>query len=158
MIEIKGDIWEYYDKDNWIVIPTNMRTDRFERAIMGVGLALDARKRFPDLSKVYGKHLLTIPREIFLYKRMFMSPTKVKPKDDSKYEVIADSAKRLADIGISWSKFEQANRLNMSNIYLPRVGCGCGKLIWKDVKKILEPILDDRFIVVSKQEKYNDTL
>lgn len=35
-----------------------------------------------------------------------------------------------------------------SFLILPRPGCGNGRLRWEDVRKILEPILDDRFTVV----------
>jgi hypothetical protein len=41
-----------------------------------------------------------------------------------------------------------ANQLNLSHIYLTPPGCGCGQLDWADVKAVIEPILDDRFIVV----------
>jgi hypothetical protein len=35
-------------------------------------------------------------------------------------------------------------------IYLPRPGCGNGRLNWEDVKKILSPILkSDRFHIVT---------
>ena len=33
-------------------------------------------------------------------------------------------------------------------IYLPKVGCGNGKLDWKNVELILDKYLDERFIVV----------
>jgi hypothetical protein len=33
-------------------------------------------------------------------------------------------------------------------ICLPRPGCGNGQLEWRDVKQVIRPILDDRFVVV----------
>jgi len=41
----------------------------------------------------------------------------------------------------------------MKKVYLPRPGCGYGYLDWEIVKKELEPILDDRFIVITKPIK-----
>jgi hypothetical protein len=40
-------------------------------------------------------------------------------------------------------------RVEWANIWMPRPGCGNGRLRWEDVKPRIEPILDDRFIAVT---------
>lgn len=42
-----------------------------------------------------------------------------------------------------------ANIMEWQTILCPRFGCGAGELKWEDVKPLIEPILDDRFICVS---------
>ena len=39
---------------------------------------------------------------------------------------------------------------DINTCVLPRPGCGCGKLEWEEVKKILSPILDDRIYIISR--------
>ena len=40
MKEVKGDIWNFYNKGYWIVIPTNGTVKRNGEAVMGRGVAL----------------------------------------------------------------------------------------------------------------------
>ena len=42
---------------------------------------------------------------------------------------------------------ELTDRMGWKSVLLPRMGCGRGELNWEDVKKVVEPLLDDRFIV-----------
>jgi len=46
--EISGNIWDYYDKGNWIVITTNGTIKQNGECVMGRGVALDAKIRFPE--------------------------------------------------------------------------------------------------------------
>lgn len=46
-------------------------------------------------------------------------------------------------------QFESDHKMSLTNIYLPRLGCGCGKLEWDTVREVIKPILDDRFIVIN---------
>lgn len=43
-----------------------------------------------------------------------------------------------------------ADKFGYSEVVLPRPGAGNGGLEWKDVRPILEEILDDRFTILSK--------
>ncbi len=39
---------------------------------------------------------------------------------------------------------------SVKNVYLPALGCGCGNLNWEVVRKEIELILPDLFVVVLK--------
>jgi len=45
-----------------------------------------------------------------------------------------------------------ANEYALDKVYLVRPGCGNGRLDWRDVKKVLLARLDDRFVVVEKEQ------
>jgi hypothetical protein len=51
-------------------------------------------------------------------------------------------------ITFSISLIAKLTSLSNDKIVLPKVGCGNGKLDWKDVEPILELYLDERFIIV----------
>jgi len=146
MKEIVGDIWNYWERGNWIVIPTNGNVNKYGCAIMGKGLALEAKERFPNLSYELGRRLsmVGINLEIFFEYRIIAFPVKYDWTKEANLELISSSADSL-------SKCSVANFLREGLIYLPRVGCGkeTGKLDWKIVKPVLEVFLDDRFTVVN---------
>jgi len=43
MKEVIGNIWNYYNKGNWIVITTNGTIKKNGEAVMGRGVALEAK-------------------------------------------------------------------------------------------------------------------
>lgn len=67
-------------------------------------------------------------------------PVKHKWFEAADLSLIERSAKQLMLL-ISCTEFEK--------VLLPRPGCGNGRLQWADVKKVLEPILDERVYIVS---------
>lgn len=145
MIEVFGDIWEYYNYGYWIVVPTNGFVTRKGEAVMGRGLALDTKKKFPEFSKELGERLGDYGNEVFTFMKyhLITFPVKRWYWEKASLELIEKSAKSLQTIF-------SINLMGIKTpVYLPRVGCGNGKLYWVDVKPILERYLDDRFIVVS---------
>jgi len=48
--------------------------------------------------------------------------------------------------------------LRFSRVVMTRPGCGNGGLSWEGVRKALEPILDDRFIVVTPRGIHENQL
>ena len=53
---------------------------------------------------------------------------------------------------IEVSTHEMVSMVNLKPwkiVAVPRLGCGNGQRSWEEVKPIIEPLLDDRFIVVN---------
>jgi O-acetyl-ADP-ribose deacetylase (regulator of RNase III) len=147
MIEAKGDIWQYaYDEHvDAVCVLTNM-TVAGGRLIMGGGQAREAKIRFPYLPEEWGKeyslneghNVVTFdPFQGFI---LVSLPTKVHPSDNSTVEVIAKSLRELV---------KEADWTGWQKVVLPRPGCGLGGLTWEEVKPEIEPMLDDRFIVIT---------
>ena len=147
MREVKGDIWDYYDKGNWIVITTNGTVKSNGEAVMGRGIALEAKQRDPKLPKLLGNSIKesgNIPHffiNIESNRYIISLPVKHKWFEKADKVLIEEGIRALSQ----W-----AERSDIEPIYMVRPGCGNGKLDWKDVKPILERYLDDRFIIVKK--------
>lgn len=141
MKEINGDILNFHSKGEWICITTNGIVNKSGKSIMGAGIALQANIRFPDLPIELGEKIQQVGNIVHIFEKykIISFPTKNNWWENSDIKLIEDSAKFL-------SQYWFGNK----NIYLPRVGCGNGKLIWNDVKLILEKYFDDRFIVVNR--------
>jgi len=145
MKEMVGNIWEQKDADA-ICVTTNGIVKANGELVMGKGIALEAKQRCSYLSKRLGQLVTGLGNSVHPIGTedciIFSFPTKHHYKDNSDIELIKKSAVEL----VEW-----INKMNFKVIYLPRPGCGCGGLNWKDVKKVLEPMLDDRFIVITNE-------
>lgn len=144
MKEVKGDIWDCHDRGHWIVITTNSVVNS-SRAVMGKGIALEAKERFSELPILLGEKLTRWGNHVYLFRppiRLITFPTKEDWRLNSLPTLIAQSAFELM---MMWK-----GSIRQPTIYMPRPGCGNGGLDWKDVKPILERYLDDRFVVVTR--------
>lgn len=141
MLETEGGLWEFHNKGKWIVIPTNGVINRGGKAVMGKGLAYQAATRFPGLPFELAWKLRRWGNKVFAFPqhRLFTFPTKDNWRDDSSVFLIKQGCRQLAyRVDVSLPK-----------VYLPRLGCGCGNLSWKnEVRPIMKSILDDHFVVV----------
>lgn len=112
--------------------------------VMGKGLALAFKERFPELFRDYvsrcekhevrpGKPYLWENKEV----QVLNFPTKRHWKENSRLEDIEEGLKYLA------SNYAQ---MGISSIALPPLGCGLGGLNWADVKNLINkhlgPIVD----------------
>ena len=141
MLEINGNIWDF-EKQGWIVVTTNAEIRKDGKAVMGKGIAYQAAQKFPDLPLKLAKHVQNFGNILKIWPEygIITYPTKWYWGDDSDLILIKNGAIKLI----------HSPELYGSNIYLPRLGCGCGNLHWEEVKTILEKILvEDRFIVIS---------
>ena len=110
-----------------------------------MGIALDAKLRFPHLPLWLGRELMlggNTPKCNHLL-RVITFPTKYDWRWKADISLIEESC-----VGL----LEGMKMLDLPELYMPRPGCGYGGLDWADVKPILEKYLDDRFIVVEKNE------
>jgi len=145
MQEIIGNIWET-DCDI-ICVTTNGVVKSNGELVMGKGVALQAKQRYPILAKRLGNMVSLYENKPYLIvydniKYDIISlPTKYHWRDKSDIELIKNSLIIIKNM-ISEDH----------TIALSRPGCGNGGLKWEDVKKVIEPILDDRFTVYSLKE------
>jgi hypothetical protein len=113
--------------------------------VMGAGIARTFKDKWPKLPQYFGElvkrdgNIVNLCRE---YRPLIVSfPTKHHWRDKSDIDLIRKSAILLK----SFADFE-----NWNLVYLPRPGCANGGLSWeREVRPVIENILDDRFIIVS---------
>jgi hypothetical protein len=166
MKELKADLFEtiYEEGVDAICITTNGQYTLDGRAAMGGGCAGVCAKRWPETAFRLGKCLKNfLSNQPFVigaldkdgqyiepnlkmikerkYKCLIFSfPTIDLLMDGAKLGLIKNSAKELKVL---------VDRFELKNVMVPRPGVGIGGLTWGDVKAEIEPILDDRFTIVS---------
>lgn len=142
-----GDLFTY--QADAICITTNGILRRNGRAVMGAGVARQARDRYPGIDLTLGKVLSTHGNVATIIRRpdadesryVLSFPTKHDWRDPSPLRLIERSAEQLLDL---------ADAGFVSSIALPPPGCGHGGLSWDgQVRPLLQSILDDRFVIVS---------
>lgn len=142
MKEISGNLFDY----PVICIPTNGVVNKDNKLVMGRGIALTAKTLYPNLDTLLGyavKEYGNISNWIYYPDKIIISfPTKHHWKNDSDINLIEESVKSLV---------KMTNLKQVTNVYLPRIGCGNGNLKWSVVKPVLQKYLDDRFIVVNNK-------
>jgi hypothetical protein len=139
--EFFGNLWDFA---GITAITTNGFLKRNRTCVMGRGCARQAAARFPELpSKLasrisaQGNHVSYFPEY-----RVITFPVKHNWWEAADLNLIGRSARELLKI-IEVKKINEA-------IYLPRPGCGNGRLRWEEVKTILSPILkSDQFHIVT---------
>jgi len=111
--------------------------------VMGKGLALEFKKRFPENFKQY---VAACNRSMLRPGRMFTHnsfsteghryiinfPTKKHWRDPSRIEYIDWGLRDLVDV---------ISVLNIESIAIPSLGCGLGGLDWSEVRKLIGTIL-----------------
>ena len=146
MIEAVADLWTI--KADVRCITTNGIVKSDGRAVMGRGVALQARNRFPDIDlalgksiRVWGNHVMPIWPNADRTEWIVSFPVKEHWRDKADLALIARSCEELTE----WVDF-----CEWETILLPRPGCGAGGLRWDTVKPVLQLKLDDRFLVIDR--------
>jgi hypothetical protein len=142
--EIKDDIWNYHAKGTWICVTTNGFVKKNGEAVMGRGIALQAKIRFPDLPMELGRLIKSEGNRVLYFTkyRLITLPVKHNWFENADLGLIDVSIRDLATIR------EDSGYLVQGTIYLPRAGCQNGNLNWKDVKPIYKKYLNSTFVVV----------
>ncbi len=160
MIIRNADIWSV--NCDWLCIPTNNRIYRCRqtgllKAVMGAGLAKQARDRVPGIDQMLAIHLQSseanVPGMIGFYegKIIWSFPTNYDWRKPSDIELIQRSAQILAHY---WKKTQS---MKDTVVALPEVGCGEGGLEWSEVEPVLKKELNNyNFIVCRYQNKWRN--
>ena len=143
MIEVTGDLWEY--SADVRVITTNGDVNRFGRAVMSRGVALQAKQRYRDLDVVlaqdleqHGLRVAVLPFDVV--PPIVVFPVKYHWHQKANLKLIARSARELVKLIESHT-----------TVVMPRPGCGNGGLNWEDVKPVIAPILKSRrFVIIER--------
>jgi hypothetical protein len=141
MLEECGDFWTV--PADLRCITTNGALRRNGNAIMGKGIALEARRRYHAVEAILGSYINRYGNHVFsLGYDLISFPTKYHWKQDSDIQLIKRSAQEL----VMLLKDSPAKR-----VLLTRPGCGNGNLKWPDVNVVIQDILaDNKFVVVYK--------
>ncbi|MCQ6521708.1 MULTISPECIES: type II toxin-antitoxin system antitoxin DNA ADP-ribosyl glycohydrolase DarG [Bacillus] len=131
---LQGNLFSLYDKVDAITNTVNCV------GVMGKGIALEFKKRFPENYKEYrvkcASKELTIGQS-FVYeipfhlqtKYIINFPTKKHWRHPSKVEYVEQGLDNLTTLIAEY---------NIKSIAMPALGCGNGNLDWKVVKPIIE--------------------
>lgn len=140
MREEEGNIWTY--PAEYRCVTTNGQINRSGELVMGAGVALQCKQRFPALPKKLGEYVKKWGNRPFICKeeKIITFPTKYHWKDDSDIKLIEKSAKLIVEI---------VDKFSIMNVVSCWPGCGLGCLQIDDVRKVISSIFDDRFIVIN---------
>jgi hypothetical protein len=159
MIEAYGDLWTWPNADVLCITTNGIVAGNSEKgtlhAVMGKGVAEQAANRFPGLSKHFAVLLNRHGNRPMILMRtgdhvppsknpvdplLVSFPVKHHWRERADLALIEQSARQIV---------EMADKFGWSSIVLPRPGCSNGQLQWSEVREVIEPILDDRFTVIT---------
>jgi hypothetical protein len=143
MKEITGNVWDFHEMGYPIIVTTNGNVGANRNAIMGKGIASEAKKRFPGLAMSLGRHIIEEGNIVKYFEswNLFTFPTKHNWWEKSDIALICRSAFELNNITSEWE---------FDRVCIVRPGCSNGQLSWEMVRRKIRTILDDRFVVVNK--------
>jgi hypothetical protein len=140
MTEVTGNVWNIVRPGEYVCVLVNGSTDRHGHAVMGAGIARQASSKFPGLSKVLGDKIRRIGNHVHVFPEwcLIAFPTKNVYWQDSSVELIERSC---AELSVAIRAY------GIPVCYLPRPGCGMGRLNWDDVKPVVEKHLSNVVVV-----------
>lgn len=151
MREAFGDIWEMAAELDapLVCVTTNLQVNSSGEAVMGAGIAREARDLYPGVARELGRRIKkgehsTIYLGVFcddfgLTRHLAAFPTKRHWRDRSDLGLIEESAQVLVEV---------TDLMGFQDVLLPRPGCGRGGLTWAQVQPLIASLLDERFAVV----------
>ena len=146
-----GNIFD--DQSEAIINPVNTV------GVMGAGLALQFTINYPQMFLEYKKACQQ--GELQIGKMQFISvlndrvmgghqwvvnfPTKIHWRDKSQLHYIS--------MGL-FALVKNLTERNIRSVAIPAIGCGCGQLVWRDVKSLIITAFADSDITVNVYEPY----
>ncbi len=154
ILKTKSNIFDLpVDTQEAVCVTTNGMIKNNGHAVMGRGIAKEADDRF-HLSLKLAYYLKKYGNRTFCMGAytnettgkqftLITFPTKHDWRNDSDLDLIKASAENLVRI---------CDNRGITKCYLTPVGCANGHLDWNtQVKPILQPILDNRFVIVFRE-------
>lgn len=164
MLEAKGNMLEM-DCDA-LCITTNGFVKSNGAAVMGAGIAKQMRVTIPGLDKILGQKIAREGNNVhplIVFNDVWIVSFPVKPitevSDGTNFVrhkffaegTIVPGWACKANVDLIVRSCEQlvklADQYGWKKVLIPRPGCGAGELNWNQVRKVIEPLLDDRFVV-----------
>ena len=154
---IKDDIWKYRSREGVIVIPTNIGWKADKSNVMGAGLALQVKNKFPKIPELYGQECINHKEKLgvtfypnysflmFPVKELNITSPHLSWQNNATLKRVEKSCKSFVDL--------LKNNIMGFNFYMPLVGTGNGKLPVKDVMELLDKYLScfDNVYIVDKK-------
>lgn len=130
------------------MITTNGTIKTNGRCVMGRGCAKEAKDMYPELDLGVGRYISKIGNHVGLLERLVPAkhhigifPVKHNWWEKADLKLIQRSAQELQAMINTMPE--------IAVVVMPRPGCGNGHLNWEEVKPVIEPYLDSRFVVVT---------
>jgi len=141
MKESTGNLWNA--KPEFIkCVTTNGVIKKNGELVMGAGIALQAKEKYPQLPGLLGSYVRSGGNMVYYLEELNIAsfPTKNNWKDKSDIQLIVKSCTQLS------AMLENINRYAV----LSRPGCGKGGLDWeREVKPSILKVLSDRVWVIT---------
>ncbi len=139
--EISGNLWDYYDQGYVVAITTNGKVSKAGRNVMVRGTAKQAAEKFPALAEALGTQISNSGNHVYdLGNRVVSFPVEHSPWEVPDLHLIVQSCRELRRL---------TDNNNWQKVIVPRPGCGGGGLSWREVKPLLEPHFDERFLIIN---------
>jgi len=140
MIELTGDLMSVHAQGGLVVIPTNPIINARGELVMGRGLALAFKRKLPALPTIAAIQVQQAGPTTVIVDwtfRVILFPVKHHWREPASLALITSSAGQLGP-------------KPLGPVFLPRVGCGNGRLDWATVRPILDAhLVGPNFIVVT---------
>jgi hypothetical protein len=145
MREAYGNLWDFRDQGFWICVTTNGDVNRHGFAVMGKGVAAQAKTRMPELPAKLALRIKALGNHVHRFDtfRVFSFPVKHHWSQKADLGLIQRSCDELM------ARLDRQNAVSIKRLYLPRPGCGNGGLDWHHVRDAIYERLDDRVIVIT---------